>query len=459
MPVFAGIAKDLVGISRPVPTAKESVLKISVFGLGFVGTVTSGCLAAGGHELIGVDNNEWKIEALQSGRAPIVEPEIEELLARSKFEGRLHATMDANAAVAGTDMSLICVDVGTGPDGSQNTASLEQAVHDVGAAIAAKGKFHSVVIRSTLLPTTTRRLVLPILEQSTGKVLGTGFGLAYHPEFIREGSGVSDFRNAMRTIIGEFDAATAEMLIGLYREFSASIFRTTPELSEAAKYADNAWHAVKVTFANEIATICNAEQIDSAALMEMFCADSRLNISKAYLNPGYGFGGSCLAKDVTAIVHRSEKAGLDLPLLSNVIASNQRHIQRSVDWIVSHGRNRFAVLGLAYKAGTGDLRNSPYLQIALALRSAGKEVRAFDVDVSRATAASTTTTHFMDEGGDSLLTDDLQALATWCDTIVICNYTPEYSQILQSVGTEKTILDFARKMAIGTHPLRIHAFV
>jgi GDP-mannose 6-dehydrogenase len=436
-------------------------VRLSIFGLGFVGTVTAGCLASRDHEVIGVDVDRSKVDMLARGHSPVLEPEIENLLAAGMRAGRIRATLDWEAAVAESEMSLVCVGVGTEADGTQNVAALELVVRRIGEAIAKKGRFHSVVVRVTVLPTTMRRRILPLLEQTTGKTVGVGFGLAHHPEFMREGSAVADFRQTPRTVIGVFDQRTADLIAELYGEFSRSVFRTTPEVSEAIKYADNAWHALKVAFANEIGTICNAGQIDSHAVMELFCADDRLNISRAYLKPGFGFGGSCLTKDLRAIVHWGEATGLELPLLSAVERSNQRHLQRSVDWLVASGRRRFALLGLAYKAGTDDLRASPFLHLARELRALGREVRAYDPDVSqgRQNPSHHDYVRSVDPGLDTLLTDDLRSLAAWSDAIVICSYAPRYREIFTLIGPDHIVLDFARTAAADVGPHRYHAFV
>jgi len=272
-------------------------VKVSVFGLGFVGIITAGCLADAGHNVIAVDIDHRKVEALSQGQSPVLEPGLDALLDRNVRAGRLRAVASLEAAVDGSDISLICVNVPTSADGTQNTDGIERLVRELGEAIARKCQFHSVAIRSTVLPTTTRQRLEPLLEQATGSRVGEGFGLAHHPEFIRQGAAVSDFHHGSRCIIGEIDKLTADRLVDLFGAFSRAVFRTSPELSEAAKYTDNAWHALKVTFANEIGTICNFGKIDGRTLMEMFCADDMLNLSDAYLRPGFAFGGTCLSKD------------------------------------------------------------------------------------------------------------------------------------------------------------------
>lgn len=433
-------------------------MNISVFGLGAVGTVTTACLAYQGHNVIGVDVDRPKVDALSSGRSSVREPGVEELLAESHRSGRLSATLSATGAIAESDISLICVNVDTEPNGQQAIAPLEELIGEIGEAIARKGRFHSVVIRSTILPTTTRRRLLPILERTAGPI-GTTVGLAHHPEFIREGSAVADFSNAPRTVIGELDARTGGILTELYGPFSQSLYRTTPELSEAVKYADNAWHALKVAFANEIATLCHPDGIDSQALMELFCADNRLNISSAYLKPGFGFGGACLRKDLRAFVHWGEAAGLELPLLSNVDNSNVRHIRRSIDWLLASGRERFAVLGLASKAGTDDLRSSPFLHIVRELRAGGRDVRAFDREVSAGRSAQHRHAGSGNMSLDVPLTEDLPELIAWSDAVVICSHDKEHGSIFPMLRPDQVILDFARILAGDSTAPAYRAFV
>lgn len=433
-------------------------MNISVFGLGAVGTVTTVCLAYRGHSVIGVDIDQSKIDMLSRGLSPVHEPEVDELLAASLRSGRLRATLNAEDAVAASDISLVCINVETGPNGQQALVPLEQLIGRIGEAITRKGQFHSVAVHSTILPTTTRHRLLPILERTAGPI-GSRFGLAHHPEFIREGTAVADFSNAPRTIIGELDAPTADILVELYGPLSRSTHRTTPELSEAVKYADNAWHALKVAFANEIGTLCHPDQIDSHALMELFCADNQLNISSAYLKPGFGFGGACLGKDLRAFVHWGKAAGLALPLLSNVDASNLSHLKRSIDWLIASGRRRFAVLGLATKPGTDDLRSSPFVYIAHELQAGGREVRAFDRNVSAGRSA-----HHTHSAGDAAklditLTDDLPELIAWSDAVVIGSYNAEYKSIFPMLRPDQAVLDFARILAAHAATPNYRAFI
>lgn len=433
-------------------------MKISVIGLGFVGTVTAGCLASRGCEVIGVDTDRSKVETLSCGLSPVLAPGIDELVAEGARSGHLGATCDLEEAIDASDLSMICIGLVTAADGSQDLAPLDGLVHAIGGAISRKGRFHSVVVRSTVVPTTTRKRLLPILEGAVGPI-GARFGLAHHPEFMRAATAVSDFQHASRIIIGALDDQTAHNLVELYEDFAGAPFRTTPEMSEAIKYADNAWHALKVAFANEIGTICSANQIDGAAVMDLFCADTELNISRAYLRPGFGFGGACLSKDLRALVHWGAEAGLKLPLLSNVNASNECHVRRSVDWLLNSGRQRFALMGLASEPGLDDLRSSPFLQIARQLRAAGRESRAYDPDVSKGRSNPSRHDYVDGVSGelDSLLADDLRELVEWSDAVVMCSQAPP--DVFSMIDGDRIVLDFARIATARRGEYRYHAFV
>ena len=295
-------------------------MKISVFGLGYVGTVCAACLSDQGHSVIGVDVNPAKLEILRAGRSPIVERDIDELVGAGVSAGRLQVTSDARAAVAETELSLVCVGTPSRPNGSLDTSAVEAVIREIGDAIAAKGAYHSVVIRSTVLPGTVRGRLLPLLEEKTGGKVGIAFGLASNPEFMREGSAVADFRNPPKTVIGALDERTADLLAELYGKFPAPMFRDAVEVAELAKYADNVWHALKVAFGNEIGTLCKDLSIDSHTLMDIFCSDTKLNISKTYLKPGFAFGGSCLPKDTRALSHFLVSRDIEAPIIANVSA-------------------------------------------------------------------------------------------------------------------------------------------
>lgn len=423
--------------------ANEAALKISVVGLGFVGTVTGACLCEMGHEIVGVDLDQGKVDLFARGHAPILEPQIDQLVADVWRSGRLRGTSDLQAAVAETDMTFVCVGTLRNADGSQDISAVENVVQSIGEAIARKKAFHSVVIRSTVIPGTTRNHILKLLEQASGGSVGESFGLANNPEFTREGSAVADFRAPSRVVIGEIDAQTGDRLASIYSGVRSPIFRTGVEVAETIKYADNSWHALKVVFANEIDTISRFVGVDSGNVMDIFCADNDLNISPAYLKPGFAFGGPCLPKDVDLLNHWCRSNGLEVPVLAHIIASNERIIARATSQILTSGLTRIAVLGLAYKAGVCDLRGSPIAVLVQRLLKAGRSVRAFDPDVSRGRGLTTRHDYTDDalDGLDDLLVDDVDKLLEWGEMIVVTSHAAEYSSALSKVSPRHIILD------------------
>lgn len=418
-------------------------MKISVIGLGFVGTVTGACLCEMGHEVVGVDLDQGKVDLFAGGRAPILEPQIDQLVADVWRGGRLRATSDLQAAVADTDMTFVCVGTLRNTDGSQDISAVESVVQSIGEAIARKKAFHSVVIRSTVIPGTTRNRILKLLEQTSGGTVGERFGLANNPEFTREGSAVADFRAPSRVVIGEIDAQTGDRLASIYSSIGAPIFRVSVEAAETVKYADNSWHALKVVFANEIDAISRLAGVDSSGVMDIFCADKDLNISSAYLKPGFAFGGPCLPKDVDVLNHWCRSNGLEVPVLAHIIASNEQVIARAASQILTSGLTRIAVLGLAYKAGVCDLRGSPIAVLVQRLLKAGRSVRAFDPDVSRGRGLATRH-DYTDEaldGLDGLLVDDVDELFEWGEVIVVMSHAAQYSSALSKVNSKHVVFD------------------
>jgi GDP-mannose 6-dehydrogenase len=421
-------------------------MNISVFGLGYVGTVCAACLADQGHTVVGVDVNPEKLEILRGGRSPIVEKDIDALVGRGVSEGRLRVTSDAREAIAATDLSLVCVGTPSRSNGSLDVSAVEAVVGQIGEAIAAKGRYHSVVIRSTVLPGTVRDRLLPLLEKGTGGVVGTAFGLASNPEFMREGSAVTDFRSPPKTVIGEIDPRTADLLEELYGNLPAPLFRVPLEIAELAKYADNVWHALKVAFGNEIGTLCKALDIDSHALMEIFCSDTKLNISPTYLKPGFAFGGSCLPKDTRALAHFCVSRDIDAPIIANVLPSNKRLVERGVDWILETGAKRIAFLGFSFKAGTDDLRESPYLTVIEQLIGKGCSIRIFDknVELARLLGANKQFLYQVIPHIAELMVESLDEVLEDAEIVVTTANAPEYIRVLETMKPEQKLLDFAR---------------
>ncbi len=356
-------------------------MKITIIGLGYVGAVSAGCLARRGHEVIGVDVNPRKIAAINNGEAPVLEPGLDEAIAEAVKAGRLRATDDAAAAVRATDVSLICVGTPSGSQGSLDLTALERVCEDIGPALRDTERRHTVVVRSTVLPGTTEEIVIPALERSSGLEAGRDFGVAMNPEYLREGTGVADFDTPQKTVIGQLDDASGDPLVEMYGSSADQIFRVPIRVAEAAKYVDNAFHALKVGFANEVGALSVEFGIDSHQLMEIFKADRKLNISEAYLTPGFCFGGSCLPKDLRALLHRAKGAHVEVPILESVLRSNEAHFRRTYDLLTANGRRRVGLFGLAFKPNTDELRESPFVELAERLIGKGYDLRIYDPSI------------------------------------------------------------------------------
>lgn len=355
---------------------------ISIFGLGYVGTVTAACLAHKGNSVVGVDVSPAKVEAIESGRSPVVEPGVGELIADGHKACRLHGVSDPTVAVIRTDISLVCVGTPSVRGGKLDLGHVEPVCRQIGEALRKKDSFHLIVLRSTVLPGTAESIVIPTLENGSGKRLGKDFGVCVNPEFMREGTAVADFLEPALTIIGAAYPAHCSMLRELYAWVPGRIFETSLRSAEMVKYVSNGWHAVKVSFANEIGTLAKELGVDAEAVIEMFLADTRLNISSAYLKPGFAFGGSCLPKDVRALNHRAKELDLKLPLLEAILPSNQGHLERAAELTLRTGKRNIAMLGLSFKAATDDLRESPAVQLVKRLLGEGRQIRVWDENVS-----------------------------------------------------------------------------
>lgn len=354
-------------------------MRISVFGLGYVGCVSAACLASMGHQVTGVDVNPDKVDLINDGQATIVEERIGELIAQTVADGLLRATTDAAGAVAASEVSLVCVGTPSAANGSLATTYLERVAEQIGRALRPG---HVVVFRSTMLPGTCADLLMPILELSSGLRAGVDFGVAVNPEFLREGTSVRDFFAPPKTVIGESDSTSGDVVAALYDGLPGEVFRVPIPVAEMTKYADNAFHAVKIGFANEIGAVCQAMGLDSHRVMDVFLADRKLNISPAYLRPGFAFGGSCLPKDLRGLVYAARKADVSIPLLSHVLPANEAHLRRAFDLVAAPGKRKIGIFGLSFKPGTDDLRESPLVELAERLLGKGYDLRIYDANVS-----------------------------------------------------------------------------
>ena len=357
-------------------------LSISLFGLGYVGSVSAACFAHMGHKVTGVDISKTKIEMLDSGRSPIIEARMEELVAAANKSCRLHATTDSTAAVLASDISFVCVGTPSLRSGKLDLSHVEHVSREIGTALKQKTSFHTVVLRSTVLPGTTETLMIPAIENASGKKAGADFAVCYNPEFMREGSAVGDFLQPPYTILGSQDSQHLAILRELYKDIPAATFEVSIRVAEMVKYVSNLYHAVKVGFANEVGTLCKHMSVEADQVTKIFMSDTKLNISSAYLSPGFAFGGSCLPKDLRAITYRGKELDLELPLLESLMPSNAKHVDRGVEAVLRTGKRRIGMLGLSFKAGTDDLRESPQVQLIKRLLGEGCQVKVWDKDVS-----------------------------------------------------------------------------
>ncbi|MFI5402736.1 MAG: nucleotide sugar dehydrogenase [Planctomycetota bacterium] len=357
-------------------------MKISIFGMGYVGVVAGACLAKEGHDVIGVDVNPTKVDLLGRGISPIVEEGIAELVRDMVASGRLRASTATAEAVAATDLSLVCVGTPSAENGSLSLAAMDGVSGEIGDALRGKRGTHTVVYRSTILPGTTEDRLVPILERHSGRKAGKDLLVGYNPEFLREGTSIRDFREPPMTVVGARDEEVFRQMETVYAGVKAEFVRTTVKLAESVKYLSNNYHALKIAFANEAGAILKAAGVDGREAMQIFCKDRLLNISPAYLRPGFAFGGSCLPKDLRAFLYWARTMDLDVPLLARVLESNDRHIERAHRMIARHGRPRVALFGLAFKGGTDDLRESPIVTLAERLLGRGHEMAIYDPNVN-----------------------------------------------------------------------------
>ena len=355
---------------------------ISIFGLGYVGSVSAACFARLGHQVTGVDVSPAKVDMLQSGQSPIIEAQMDELAAEAHSSGRLLATTNSRQAILDSDVSFICVGTPSLRSGKLDLSHVEHVCREIGATLREKKRHHVIVLRSTVLPGTTESLVIPVLESASGLRAGVDFAVCYNPEFLREGTAVADFLEPPYTILGANEPEALAPVRLLYDGIPGAVFETTITVAEMVKYVSNAFHAVKVGFANEIGTLCKSLEVDTEAITRIFTSDTKLNISPAYLSPGFAFGGSCLPKDLRALTHRAKELDLSLPLLESVMPSNAEHLERAVEMTLQTGKIKIALLGLSFKAATDDLRGSPQVALVKRLLGEGRQVKIWDKHVS-----------------------------------------------------------------------------
>jgi GDP-mannose 6-dehydrogenase len=420
-------------------------MRVSVFGLGYVGCVTAACLAKAGHEVIGVDVNAEKVAMVNRGASPIVEPGLGDLLQDVVVRRALRATTSEREAIDATELALVCVGTPGRGRGQLDVAGLERVAQEMGAALGAHPKPYTVVLRSTVLPGTTDEVFIPALHSRAGEAAAQ-LRVAVNPEFMREGSSLRDFAAPPLTLIGCADAGTAMLLRSLYGWIEAPFVHTSVRTAEMAKYASNAFHALKVCFANELADVCQALGADAQEVASVFLMDKKLNVSEAYLRPGFAFGGSCLPKDVRALLHAARAKDVPVPLLSTILPSNEGQVRNAVEAVLQTRKRHIGVVGLAFKPGTDDLRESPMVTLVETLIGKGCEVRILDRNVSIARLVGANRAYIEEEIPHiaSLMCDDVDELLAHADVVVVGNANEESAQALARLRPRHTLIDLTR---------------
>ena len=430
-------------------------MNISIFGLGYVGAVCAGCLSARGHQVLGVDISPAKIDMINQGKSPIVEPGLEQLLLDGVRHGRLRGTTDVQAAVLATEMSLLCVGTPSKKNGDLDLVYMEAVCREIGTAMRDKASRHTVVVRSTVLPGTAKNVVIPILEKYSGKRAGIDFGVAVNPEFLRESTAIQDYDFPAMTVIGELDAQSGDLLQSLYQGLDAPVIRKSIEVAEMIKYTCNVWHATKVSFANEIGNIAKASGVDGREVMDVVCQDYKLNLSRYYLRPGFAFGGSCLPKDVRALTYRAGQLDVEHPLLASIMASNRNQVKNAFELITRQDKRRIGLLGLSFKAGSDDLRESPLVELAEMLIGKGYELTIYDANVEYARVFGANREYIESKipHVSSLLCNDLQQVIRDAEVVVLGNNDDRFAQALDA-SDGKQIIDLVGFMAHGSDAQR-----
>ena len=421
-------------------------MKICVFGLGYVGAVSAACLAQDGHQVIGIDPEQAKVDLINAGKTPIIEKGIGAIIKEQVSKGQLRACSDAAASIPNADLLLICVGTPSLANGNIDLKAIRHVCEQIGEVLATQDNAPVIVIRSTMLPGTMRQVVIPTLEASSGKRAGNDFGVCINPEFLREGTSVYDYYNPPKTVIGELGKSSGDLLATIYAKMPAPMIRTDIETAEMVKYADNAWHALKVGFANEIGNICKGVTVDAHRVMDIFCQDTKLNISPYYLKPGFAFGGSCLPKDLRALIYKAKSLDLALPILSSILPSNQLQIERGVQAVVDKGNRKVGILGFSFKAGTDDLRESPVVELTERLLGKGYDLKIYDRNVSIASIHGANRDYILNHIPhiSRLMASSVDEVLKHGQTVVIGNGSPEFIDVSTRIGHGQNIIDFVR---------------
>jgi GDP-mannose 6-dehydrogenase len=422
-------------------------MKICILGLGYVGVVSAACLAKAGHEVVGVDTEPVKVELINSGHSPIVERDVGPMLKEQVAAGRLSATSDiADGTAAACDLYFVCVGTPSRPNGGIDLSHVRRVCEQIGGVLKQHPGAPVVVMRSTMLPGSMREVVIPALEAASGKRAGADFGVCINPEFLREGTAVADFHQPPKTVIGELGQPSGDVLASLYADTPGPLIRTDIETAEMVKYVDNAWHALKVGFANEIGNFSKGLGVDGHRVMDIFCQDTKLNIAPTYLKPGFAFGGSCLPKDLRAMLHKMRALDLSLPILGAILPSNQLQIERGLQAVIDRGHKRVGILGLSFKAGTDDLRESPVVELAERLVGKGYDLRIYDRSVSIASIRGANRDYILNHIPhiSRLMVSSIDDVLNHARVIVIGNGAPEFADVPKRLEFGQAIVDFVR---------------
>jgi len=420
-------------------------MNIAVFGLGYVGCVSAACLADREHQVVGVDVDPHKVALVAKGEASVIEPGLADLLASVVKRGLLRATTDTADAVRGCDVSLVCVGTPSLMNGSLDVTAILRVMEQIGEALSQSDGYHVIAVRSTLLPGFLDALV-GVIERASGRTVGAEIGLCVNPEFLREGTAIADFQTPPFTVIGSFDARSGDLVEGLYAGITAPVYRVGTRSASMVKYASNAYHALKVSFANEMGVLCSSLGIDSHEVMDVFVQDRRLNVSSAYLKPGFAFGGSCLPKDLRALLYAAKTNDVEVPVLRSVLPSNDLHIQRVVDTLTALEYRDVALLGLSFKPGTDDLRESPLVRLAEALIGKGFRLSIYDSDVSMSNVFGRNRAYIervLPHIGD-LLKTDLDQVIGRAQVVIIGKRSEAADKVRSQVRPDQRIIDLTR---------------